>query len=507
MANSGTTTWPTTADSWVQVGTANYRDESGYSDVAIVNQLMDLGTTIESVLGTTGGTNLFGGYSAGDFPLKASEVSGGTANALTIGTATIGTASITGGTATGLVLSNYAYNVLDYGTALTHTTIQAALDAGSATGGEVFCPRGTWTLGTSIEIHSNQTLRGEGYNTIFKYADNVASPGFNGIVNSGGTAGNNNIILRDFTVDGNAANNGSGTVLNMLGIYLIAGTNVLVEGVNVINTTGQIVQFQQCSGLRFIGNYIKDTDSEYGGCVFESCTDYVIANNYINDVHGKAIGLYPNNAANKRFAVIGNVINEYGDTGIHCDASGGVIKGNTIITTAAGRNGARGIALFNNYGTTPAEHIVIQGNYIEGCRRNGIGLSGGDLAGSANYVTVDSNILKNTGFGTEAANYTSGIYVGPGTAITITNNNILNSGYSSTNGSITAGISADGSAPCTIMGNTCTDSQGTAYTQMYGIRMYYDVQHLVVGNRCLGNGTAIYKGGTTNIIDEHNITA
>ncbi len=103
-----------------------------------------------------------------------------------------------------------------------HVEIQAALDALPATGGEVLLLDGTYNCEVTINLDSNQTLRGCGKNTIL--TTSTANLTFLSAVGGAGTE-KTGIVIADLQIDG-----GAGTVSNN-GIYFEYVDYSLIENV------------------------------------------------------------------------------------------------------------------------------------------------------------------------------------------------------------------------------------------------------------------------------------
>lgn len=84
--------------------------------------------------------------------------------------------------------------------------IQAALTAVGITGGIVYVKEGTYDITAQLLIPSNVWLRGSGWATILRLTNSFAVNTYM-ITNSTAVTGNSNIIVSDFQVDGNKANN------------------------------------------------------------------------------------------------------------------------------------------------------------------------------------------------------------------------------------------------------------------------------------------------------------
>jgi len=91
MANPGTTKYPAALDDFTNPGTATYEDATGYEHDLIESQQHDAIEAIQATLGTTAGTSIIAGWSAGDLACKTD---GGTVNNAVIGTPTFSAGAI-----------------------------------------------------------------------------------------------------------------------------------------------------------------------------------------------------------------------------------------------------------------------------------------------------------------------------------------------------------------------------------------------------------------------------
>ncbi|SMD13131.1 parallel beta-helix repeat (two copies) [Fulvimarina manganoxydans] len=113
------------------------------------------------------------------------------------------------------------FNVTDYGATANDATddsasIQAAIDAAyAAGGGTVVIPKGLFWISAdpnnpsagAVEVRSNVTLLGAGIGeTVLKLVDNFDER-INGILRTPVNESAENVVMRDFTIDGNRANN------------------------------------------------------------------------------------------------------------------------------------------------------------------------------------------------------------------------------------------------------------------------------------------------------------
>lgn len=121
------------------------------------------------------------------------------------------------------------------------TAIQAAINAASEIGAEiVFCPRGTYIVGTTLTLKSNVHLMGAGANASILKLKNGAKKDI--ITNASyGAGGIHNFSVRDLSIDGNVANNAGGASSGMK----LDGTGFLLDNIYVFNCAEYGIYQQQ----------------------------------------------------------------------------------------------------------------------------------------------------------------------------------------------------------------------------------------------------------------------
>jgi hypothetical protein len=148
-----------------------------------------------------------------------------------------------------------AFNVKEHGAKGDNATddtsvIQACIDAAAvAGGGTVYFPPGTYITG-QLSLASKVTLRGFGKaETTIKVRDNLNNHLMNTSVLS-----LTDVHFRDLTIDGNKANQTSGSVLNFI-IY----SRSSVQNVRIINAASQGIRFGVCSDCAIVGCEIESS--------------------------------------------------------------------------------------------------------------------------------------------------------------------------------------------------------------------------------------------------------
>ncbi|MBW2673757.1 MAG: right-handed parallel beta-helix repeat-containing protein [Deltaproteobacteria bacterium] len=142
-----------------------------------------------------------------------------------------------------------------------HVEIQAAFDALPATGGRVILLNGTFYCGAIIRCPSTITFKGQGRATVL-YINNGVNDYL--IQNSDPVGGNNNIVVRSLSIDGNKGNQTAGGGLRFTNV-----TDCLCEDLYITNTWEGALDFVRCDRV-----YVK------------SCYGYLIGQNLIGGMVG-----------------------------------------------------------------------------------------------------------------------------------------------------------------------------------------------------------------------------
>ncbi len=126
MSNTGTTAYPATLDDYTNVGTATLENSVGYSHRSLHNQVHEAIEAIEATLGTTAGTSVIAGWSAGAVAAKK--------NNDTLGTPTLNAATLSGvGTVSGTVVGGAFTNPATTGGTITTAVLNAPTMTGLGT--------------------------------------------------------------------------------------------------------------------------------------------------------------------------------------------------------------------------------------------------------------------------------------------------------------------------------------------------------------------------------------
>ncbi|MCB9815077.1 right-handed parallel beta-helix repeat-containing protein [Candidatus Nomurabacteria bacterium] len=245
--------------------------------------------------------------------------------------------------------------------------IQAALDSLPSTGGTVQLLSGTFHVGTttysnvSISVNkSNTALIGKGLATILRLQDN--SDGGTSVITMSDAQ---RVLLRDFVVDGNRANNVS------VGTFY----GIAITGVSSSTIDNLIIRNAQDSGLIIVGgsrNTISNTISTYNGgsgfSFFSLSGD--VSNNTLT-----------------------NITSSYNTVGITMDGTNASSKYNRIINSKFFDNTTIGISIIKSTST------VIDGNTIKDSGTIGIYGSGLDKS------LISNNIMVGNGSGAHNSIY------------------------------------------------------------------------------------------------------
>jgi parallel beta-helix repeat protein len=166
--------------------------------------------------------------------------------------------------------------------------IQDGIDDLPAGGGLVFIKNGTYTLSATLTIaKSNVTIVGQGDATIITLA-NTAN--VNVFTLGNGIDSFENIILRDFKIDGNQANQGS----NGYGINIMAHVSrVIIQGIHSIETKDNSIKSDQDSNYLTIQDCLFGTNS--GQILVGYCHHTHILNNIFDSDYYAALNIQNSN--------------------------------------------------------------------------------------------------------------------------------------------------------------------------------------------------------------------
>jgi parallel beta-helix repeat protein len=215
-------------------------------------------------------------------------------------------------------------------------------------GGKVVLMEGTYVVSNSIRLSNNVTLEGMGRGTIIRAKDDISdnSVVIHLITNIDQSNGNEGIIIRDLTVDGNKSNQREGTG-GARGIFFSRVSHALIQSVLVKDTNYHAIYLHYSRHNSVVGNTIIDSKAGIGmgssdfnliadnkllnvqedGIVINSCQYNEFSGNEIAECgkHGVII------AAGSNHAILNNRIMGSGTTGIYLsNTSYNNVQGNTI---------------------------------------------------------------------------------------------------------------------------------------------------------------------------------
>lgn len=277
---------------------------------------------------------------------------------------------------------------IDYGGSVFDVVAQNALDVGGPNPGIAHFKKATYIVNSGLVAKNGNFIRGEGRGTIFQL-----KAGFNENVDIiGYQSGSDNVVLQDFAIDGNRANQTSG---------------MTTTGVNIQGVTGWRLRNlylsnlgKSATGKTGIGVYINNA----GDILVENCSfannDYeniylttphsgvVIKNNYVAALSGARAIRINNNAS--RSVVEGNYVSfpaaALGGAGIYLEEN---VRDLQLVNNQL-FEGEYGIYFNVDSGYT-ALNCLIDGNIVIGALENGITVK------RANRCTVVNNIVEDIG--------------------------------------------------------------------------------------------------------------
>ncbi|MCH7745526.1 MAG: right-handed parallel beta-helix repeat-containing protein [Chloroflexi bacterium] len=368
--------------------------------------------------------------------------------------------------------------------------IQAALDALPSQGGKVLLSEGTFTIAAAVNVPSNSTLSGSGYNTRL----NRTTSG--DVVNAIGSSGTHlkNIVVEGMRVTGPS----------------VVGAQVAGVGIDLDYNDYSVIRYCWVSGFgsggdeggvrlrhavacRVVDNYLSASKN---GCVtgLSGSVDFpeadrceisrnVVYDNFDDGLHSQQSAriVYNNNICYGNGEAGIDVLGDDGDiiTGNHCynntgpgieagnsTATGSPDSGHTITGNVCNNNTTNGILLGNN-----CDFISVIGNTVRDNASHGIQI-GGNAGKVVQHCNVTGNVCENNVDGIRLvnnadenlvqanvcrANTGRGIYIVDAGIGSPTNNVLMDNKAS---GNTTADIAQNGDTGTTLhfnVGETNTD--------------------------------------------------
>ena len=390
-----------------------------------------------------------------------------------------------------------------------HIEIQAALDALPATGGEVKLLEGTYNVQATINLDSNQTLRGCGRNTILTTA--TANLYFLSAVGGAGTE-KVGIVVADLQIDGGAGVISDCGILFQYTDYSTiqkvysrrhADYGMLIENSDFNTIEGNVCQgntdgirFHESNSNTISGNTCPGND--YGIRLRDTCSDNtIVGNTCIGNTDG--IQLY----GSSDNTITGNTCQGSSAVGINLTASS---DNNTATGNTCNGNSSHGITISSSDGNTISGNTY-QGNFhginlTTGSIKNAI--TGNNCQGNTNrgiylYNACNSNDI--TGNNCQDNGW-DGIYLKNCDGNTITGNICQGNGLH--------GIGIEGCDNGAIIGNTCTENSQAADNTYDDIYLedsdYNDIQSNTCRAGALANDPRYGINISTNICDGNLVT-
>lgn len=320
-------------------------------------------------------------------------------------------------------------------------------------GGLVFIRNGFYSISGQITLKSNVTLAGEGNATVLQQAPNrnIAMIYGNGV---------SDVVIRDLTLDGNAAHETS-------------------------DGTGQntyLIRFDNSYRPQVRNTFLRNGYS-YGYLCY-ACTDPIISNNIVANIQEDAIGLH-------YFTVGGiirdNVVTGSSDVGITVlSTARTIIEGNNIHDISQSvdpfpSNDHQCISLQPSQANVT--DTIISGNTLNNCPGYGGAIN---VGGASTYYAVETTISGNT------ITNCGGIYLAHSDFTVVVNNLIDTSSY-------TALVAYSPIAHLTVSGNV--------FRNIANASVDFDgMQALITGNlfsHVLLNSIQLY--GTSDVVIAQNI--
>jgi len=287
--------------------------------------------------------------------------------------------------------------------------IQAAENAADDVCGTVFIPTGTCMVGASggsgILVSSCVTFAGEGWGSILKA---VADFGNADLLETAESPADDasrpvRVTIRDLTLDGNKANNSTGTEASMC-ITLRSTVDALVENVRCLNPKGDCVYIgpssdKSVTALRNTVRGVHCSGPTRNGIAVVGGDQIIVDGNHVEDWGFGGIDLELETDAAlavDRAAITGNVL-ENGDTdsndvgiNVTADTAGQVIRGVTVTGNSLDHVGI-GISF---RGTTD---LAIVGNTIRNAVTDGIRSAEGTAGLDAVGTLIEGNVVDTAG--------------------------------------------------------------------------------------------------------------
>ncbi|MGB4967319.1 MAG: NosD domain-containing protein, partial [Candidatus Saccharimonadales bacterium] len=332
------------------------------------------------------------------------------------------------------------------------TEINAALSA--AAGGKVYLTEGTYTVSAAISVPNNTTLSGAGTGTVVTIA-NAFNTTVNAITNTTTGGNGTGIVIQSLKLDGNRANQTSGT---MNGIYL----NGAGSGTGASAVLGNKVANIVASNWSNVGIYLNASSNN------------ILTSNTTQNNSNRGIYL---NASSNNNTLTSNLSIGNAGYGFNINSS----SNNTLTGNTSQGNG--GSNFYINAASAAANGNTFTGNTSQGGSSNGFYVSG-NMTYAVNNNTFAGNSVQNNllpGFSFEMSHYN-----------TIGSNKLSDNGGSVNNNALYF-VDSDNN---TVTGNSVTDSTATGTNYAINITDAASTSNYLANNT-IGGGTINDLGGGT----------
>ena len=249
-----------------------------------------------------------------------------------------------------------AYGAIGNGSTDDTTAINAALTAaGTAGGGVVFVPEGTYIISDDIQIPSKCSLIGQGAGSIIKWKNNIATDYTVCIRNSNHSGGNSKITIKNLALDGNSANN----TKKLFGIWLKNVTGGIISDIWGYNSSCWTIRINECDEIKASNLDIRNLDVTTADAVhFLASTNCTLGDSYLESLGDDCLAISSADA----------------------NSCHNIVCNNLVIKCATDK---RSIWVGAEDGATAITHDILLGNITI--------LAGGKIviAGKSNYLTTN----------------------------------------------------------------------------------------------------------------------
>lgn len=358
--------------------------------------------------------------------------------------------------------------------------INAALTALGSVGGCVVLLEGTYIISGSINMPSNVTLMGQGFNTIVRLR-NAHNANIECIRNIDSANGNVNIAVKDLAMDGNKSQQTSGA---NAGIMFVRASASTITNVLLHNYRNSIIALDNCFNV-VVADSILNNGNNHGIALRNSSSTNIVRGNRChhnvssgiqietsshyntiteNICYNNLTGILINNSNTN--IVTNNTCHTNTTQGIYCHTT----VNNSIKNNICFSNGANGILLENG------GRSIVSGNNCYSNTSSGIGVSAsvnntvtGNFSGN-NGTNGMAVVLGSTGTGATGnicnGNGNNGILVNASSSSIITDNMCHSNAHN--------GILVSGTHNSNISGNSCMSSSTAEHNSHNNIALTSD---------------------------------